>query len=684
MKKYYEQLNKEQLEAVIHKEGPCLVLAGPGTGKTTVITSRTCQIIDKEVARAGNILVVTFSKAAAEEMKARFKKLAIDSSVNNYEGVTFGTFHSVFFRILRQYKGYSLDNLIDEYKKFSIIKSIISKLGISYFENEEQVADLINEIGYFMNTMGDSIAYQPNSCNKEHFSAILESYIELKNKLRKFDYDDMLVECYYLLKNNKNILENIRNKYKYILVDEFQDINRIQYETVKMIAKPKNNIFAVGDDDQSIYSFRGATPMIMQEFEKQTKDCKRILLRINYRTTGKILDSALALINKNTLRYSKNLDANKSEGITPITINSESFEEEAKVITDLIVKKVQSGFSYSDFAIIYRTNLQARALIDGLMDRNIPFAAVDGIMSVYNHWIYRDISSYLMLLSNSNDTDSIVRILNRPKRYISRFNIEKVSKMSGSIIDNLVNYCGLNQSQIRALDELKKNILNMPLDVKKAVNYIRKIIGYDEYLREYAYGKGIGVEGLFEIAEEIYGAACNFTNITEFLNHVEDVEKELSKKNNKGISKNRVQLMTMHRAKGLEFKTVFVGGAIEGLSPYIKTTKDEDENLEEERRLFYVALTRAKKELYICSPKHRYGKKVDVSRFLEEMIDTKKIYEDEVYKGKKIYHKIFGEGIIRETVEKNNSKRVTVDFSKSRKELDIITCIKNDIVKFLN
>lgn len=680
MESYLKELNKEQLEAVRHEEGPCMVLAGPGTGKTTVITSRIVNLLKNKVAAPENILVVTFSRAAANEMKERYAKL---SGAQNARKVSFGTFHSIFYKLLRQYRGYKLEDLLDENQKFNAIRNIVRKLGIDFSEDEEQIRDIISDMGYVISTMTDAASYKASSCSSKQLGEIMEEYYEFKQQSGKYDYDDILYDCFYLLKKSSRILAETRDKFKYILVDEFQDINTLQFETIKLIAEPLNNIFIVGDDDQSIYGFRGAAPDILLNFEKLYANCSRIYLKNNYRTTGNILTSALSVINTNKNRYSKELEAVNSQGSLPAAFEAEDFEEEAKAIAARIEQMNRSGKEFSDFAVIYRTNLQSRAVIDAFMDSGIPFVTLDGIVSMYNHWIFKDIMSYLKLGTGLGSNRDIMRIINRPKRYISKDTMEKAEKISGDFIQNILNNASLNRLQINGMLEFINDIKRLGgLDPQNAVRYIRNVIGYDEYLKEYAASKGIGTKGLIETIEEIESSATSFRSIVLYMQHVDEVAEKLGEKDYANFGRNNVKLLTMHKAKGLEFDTVFICGSIEGLAPYIKDDSAVDTDFEEERRLFYVAMTRAKRELYITIPKHRYGKAVKPSRFVEELqkgID----YSSQVKVGQKVYHKIYYSGVVKEIIDSKEGARIKVDFDGSLKELNLMTCLKNEIIRLL-
>jgi len=680
MESYLQGLNREQLTAVKHGAGPCMVLAGPGTGKTTVITSRVINLIKSRKVLPENILVVTFSRAAANEMKERYDRL----SGNQMDGkVSFGTFHSVFYKLLRQYKGYKLEDLIDENHKFNIIRNFLRRMEAGFAEDEEQVRDIIGDMEYIISTMSEAEDFKPASCTGSQLKGIMREYRDFKQQSGKYDYDDILFDCLYMLRENPGILKEVRERFKYILVDEFQDINALQFEAIKLIAEPLNNFFIVGDDDQSIYGFRGAAPDILLNFERLYSDCSKIYLKTNYRTTSNILASALSVINTNNNRYSKDLEAVNGQGSLPVVFEAEDFEQEARIIADRIGQMNRNGREFSDFAVIYRTNLQSRAVIDAFLDCRIPFITFDGMVSVYNHWIFKDIISYLKLGTGLGDTRDYIRIMNKPKRYISRDMMEKAENCGGDFIQGIISQGSLNRLQINGVFELKNDIKRLGgMNPINAVRYIRNAMGYDEYLKEYAASKGICTKGLSEIIEEIEGSAAGFKSIVNYMQHTEDVVERLGHKEYTNSGHNNVKLLTMHKAKGLEFETVFICGTVEGLTPYIKDDTSLKNDLEEERRLFYVAMTRAKRELYIAVPKRRYGKAVRPSRFVEEFqkcID----YSSQVHAGQRVYHKIYYEGVVQEVIGKKGGTRIRVNFGGSIKELNLETCLSNEIIRLM-
>lgn len=680
MESYLQGLNREQLTAAKHGEGPCMVLAGPGTGKTTVITSRVINLIKCKLVPPENILVVTFSRAAANEMKERYGRL---SGNRADEKVSFGTFHSIFYKLLRQYKGYKLEDLIDENHKFNIIRNFVRRMESGFTEDEEQVRDIIGDMEYIISTMSEAEDFKPGSCSSSQLKGIMKEYSEYKQKSGKYDYDDILFDCFHMLRKNSGILKEVRERFKYILVDEFQDINALQFEAIKLIAEPLNNIFIVGDDDQSIYGFRGAAPDILLNFERLYSGCSKIYLKTNYRSTSNILTSALSVINTNNNRYSKDLEAVNGQGSLPVVFEAEDFEQEARIIASRIGQMIKNGREYSDFAVIYRTNLQSRSVIDAFLDCRIPFITFDGMISIYNHWIYKDIISYLKLGTGLGDTRDFIRIMNKPKRYISRDMMEKAENCGGDFIQGIIGQGSLNRLQINGVFGLKNDLKRLGgMNPLNAVRYIRNVMGYDEYLKEYAASKGISTKGLSEIIEEIESSAGGFKSILNYMQHTEDVVEKLGQKEYTNSGHNNVKLLTMHKAKGLEFETIFICGTVEGLTPYIKDDSALRTDPEEERRLFYVAMTRAKRELYIAVPKRRYGKAVRPSRFIEEF--QKSIdYSSQVHAGQKVYHKIYYEGVVKEVIGKKGGTRIRVDFGGSIKELNLETCLNNEIIRLM-
>ena len=506
-------------------------------------------------------------------------------------------------------------------------------------------------------------------------------YEEYKEQVKKIDFDDMLIKTYELLKNNKAALDRVRSVYRYILVDEFQDINKVQFEALKLIANPSNNIFVVGDEDQSIYGFRGSRPDFLLEFEEYFSNTKKVLLDINYRSKGEIINIANRLIEKNTNRYEKVIKCGQGNGAKVNYISPEDSEEEAVYIAKDIKNKVQEDYTeYTDFAVIYRTNIQSRALVDVFMDMRIPFVVKDSIVTIYDHWAAQDILAYLRIGVNPNSNKDWIRIINKPFRYISKDNLNLI-KDEPDFINSLINKCDLHPKQVKTINDLDIDISYVKgLNPKNAISYIRTTLDYDRYILDYCANRKIKTNGLIEILNELESSATNFKTIQEYLEHIERVKSEIvDNKNNKETD--GVIFTTMHSAKGLEFKNVYIIGANEGTIPHEKSYEIDDEEkkndqIEEERRLMYVAITRAEENICISSPINKYGKRVSKSRFVEDIKAPTKKEMDSLTIGDRIYHKKFKEGTI---VEKNGDS-IKIRFKDRDRALNSKVCLTKRII----
>jgi len=672
----FNQLNEKQIEAIKHKDGPMMVLAGPGSGKTMVITHRVKYLINNYNINPKEILVITFTKATAEEMKIRFEDLTKGESFSKQ--VSFGTFHSFFFRILRMHYKYSIGNVLKEEHKYNLLKQIANHLEIQYEDEQEFINELQNEISLMKNELIGMEYYNSMVCSTEKYKEVVNLYENYKSKNKLIDFDDMLCKCYELLVNDENILKYWQSKYKYILIDEFQDINRVQYETTKLIAGKYNNLFVVGDDDQSIYKFRGARPEFLLDFPKDYENTSTVILDINYRSTKNIVDASKRVISNNENRYEKEIVTLKEDGKKPIKIECKDSEEEAKVIAERFIKLNKSGTPFKEMAVIYRTNIQSRAIVDIFMDMNIPFTVRDQVQSVYNHWVAKDIIAYLKLVLDKSENESFERIINKPKRYINKYIVTEAKKRGKLLIDEIYHIEDLKRWQIDRLEELRfqlQHIKGKP--TYKAIKYIRKTIGYDNYLIEYAEYRNIGIKGLKEILDEIQESCKNYEEVEQWLAHIDEVNQEVAEQKKTKIYNNKdedkIVLTTLHGAKGLEFENVWITGVVEGVIPHEKSVKPSD--VEEERRLFYVGMTRAKKSLFLSTVETKYEEEVNKSRFLEEMERNFTIKDIEV--GKKIVHNVYGKGIVQSL----DNTYVTVQFNKNvQKKLDIRHCINKKII----
>lgn len=609
-----EHLNAGQKKAIRHYKGAALVLAGPGSGKTRVITYRTKYLIEHYGVDPSSILVITFTKAAAMEMKQRFQAM----TERKYVTVNFGTFHAVFFSILRHAYGYSADSIIREEQKTRFFKEEISHMDLEIEDESEFIQNITGEISRVKNERKNILEYEALSCDTKSFRKLFQKYDNLLRRQNQIDFDDMLVYTYELLSQRKDILRAWQNKFQYILVDETQDMNQLQYDIVKLLAAPKNNLFMVGDDDQSIYRFRGAKPEIMLGFERDYPGAERILLNTNYRSRKQIVDSAIKVINHNEHRFEKEIKAVRTEGQPVITAVFDNQKEEYACMIEKILYYHKQGGKYSDVAILCRTNRQPGAFAEKLMEYNIPFQMKDAIPNLYDHWIAKNVMTYLKLGKGSRKRSDLLQVLNKPLRYISRECLED------EIIswDVMLMYYEEKPWMCDRIETLQHDIKMLgPMNPYGAIQYIRHVIGYEQYLRDYALDHKLKVEELLEVLDEIQESAKGYDTLEEWQKHIEEYGENLEKQQREREKQDGVILCTMHSSKGLEFPIVFIPEANEGITPYQKAVLKEE--IEEERRLFYVAMTRAKELLYIFSVKERFHKPLEISRFVGEFMEEK-------------------------------------------------------------
>ena len=643
--------NREQEEAITDKGGPLMVLAGPGSGKTLVITYRVKWLIENAGVHPSNILVITFTRAAAEEMKKRF--FMFDGMEN--APVTFGTFHSVFFMILRYAYRYTAANIIREDVKRRYIKEMTENMELEIEDENEFLSGIINEISYVKGEMMSLSYYHSNNCSDELFAQIYEGYEKRLREENLIDFDDMLVFCYELLKEREDIRTLWQNKFQHILIDEFQDINKVQYEIIRMLAGKGDHLFIVGDDDQSIYRFRGARPEIMLGFEEDYPEAKKVILNTNYRCSEEIVESAEHLISHNTKRFPKNMQAARGSKV-PITFrNLKDAGEECTDILKGIRFYYKKGIPLEDMAVIFRTNTQPRLLVGRLMEYNIPFQMRDVIPNIFDHWIARNILTYIKLAMGNRDRKLFLQVMNRPKRYISR----------SMITEPQVDLKKLKQQTFgkkwlyEKIDKLEMDLyLLRKMEPYAAIQYIRNGIGYEDYMNEYAQFRRMNPDDLEEVLNQIQESAKEYHSFEEWFAYIESYGEELRKQMEAGRQqKSGVTLTTMHSSKGLEYEVVFVMDINEGVTPHKKAVKEAD--LEEERRLFYVAVTRAKTYLFLYSVKELYQKDAQISRYIGELRYDKKEFQ----KGKRVIHKNIGKGTVLELKE----DKIKIKFDNSKK-----------------
>ena len=611
--------HESQLQAIHHRQGPMMVLAGPGSGKTTVITHRVKYLVEECSVEPGSILVITFTKAAAQEMRQRFEKLTEGRRLP----VSFGTFHAVFFAILKRAYRYDASNIARDEQRTAIIRELVDRYQMDVEDEAEFISQILSEISLVKGEMMNLDYYYSKNCSEEMFKKLYQGYEKAMVEKSLLDFDDMLVLCYELFTQRKDILEAWQRKYQYILIDEFQDINRVQYEIIRMLAAPQNNLFIVGDDDQSIYRFRGAKPEIMLGFEKDYPQAKRVLLGINYRSTSNIVDYAGCLIRHNKTRFEKEIRAARGAGRPVTTVGFADAPTETRTIIKEIQDYVQMGYRLSDIAVLYRTSMEPRLLMERLMEYNIPFQMRDALPNIYEHWITQDLLTYIRIAADllaekhqAKRADAL-RIINRPKRYISR------EALDGQIVswDQVKSWYRSKDWMVERIEDLEYDLkILKKLAPVAAVNYIRKAIGYDEYLKDYAEYRRMKPEELLELADQIQESASGYKTMDAWLLHMEEYGEQLKQQAQTREVRDQdcVALMTMHSAKGLEFPIVYIMDANERVTPHHKAVLDAD--LEEERRMFYVAMTRAKDRLHVYYTKERYGKPQERSRFIDEYL----------------------------------------------------------------
>lgn len=608
---------KSQSEAIRHVDGPLLVLAGPGSGKTTVVTKRVQYLVQDCSISPSSILVITFTKAAATEMKERFTRLMEQQAQppGGYGNVSFGTFHAVFFNILKLSYGFTVANIITEETRRQYLKESVDRMKLEIDDENEFLTGIAGEISLIKNERVELEHYFSKNCSEEVFRKIYEGYEERKKRARLIDFDDMLVYTWELLSQRKDILSAWQKKYQYILVDEFQDINRLQYDILRLLAEPENNLFIVGDDDQSIYRFRGARPEIMLNFRKDYPQSGQVLLNDNFRSTTQIVEAAGRVIARNKTRFPKNIIARGGDGALVQSLEFPDQQQECAYILREIQNWQARGGSLRQVAVIYRTNTQPRVVIQKLMEYNLPFRVRDQVPNLFQHWIARDLFCYMRLAMGSGLRKDLLPVLNRPKRYLSRecLNDERISW------EYMLDFYKDKRYVCDRIERLQYDLKMMSrMGPFAAINYIRHVIGYEEYLKEYAGFRRMNVEDLLEVLSDLQESAREYHTYEEWFIYIEKYTEEMEQlKKRQQEVKDGVHLTTMHSSKGLEYEKVFILDAAEGITPYKKAVLEPD--LEEERRMFYVAMTRAKKELTICWTKKVGSHEKKPSRFLEEM-----------------------------------------------------------------
>ena len=632
MQEILESLNNKQYEAVTNTEGPCLVIAGAGSGKTKVLTHKIAYLIKEKDVKPWNILSITFTNKAANEMKERIVNLVGDVATD----IWMGTFHSICVRILRRFiDRIGFDNsfiIFDTSDQKTLVKNCLKDLGIDdKLFNDRSVLSEISNAKNEMLTPESYAARANGDFRKEKISTVYELYQKRLKENNAIDFDDIINYTIEILQDNEDIREYYCDKFKYILVDEYQDTNKAQFMLVKILASKYKNITVVGDNDQGIYSFRGADISNILNFEKDFPGTKIIKLEQNYRCTGNILKAANAVIKNNEVKYKKELWTQNEEGNLPKVYQADNDYDEASYIVEQIEHlRREEYYKYKDFAVLYRMNTQSRAIEDILRRENIPYKIIGGL-KFYERKEIKDLIAYLRLIQNHNDNLSLRRIINEPKRGIGKTSLDKIELISNDTGESMyeiikradefgLNRVFLNSREfVNTIEELSAKKDELP--ISELIKQVLKKSGYTKALQN---ENTIEAENRIENLDEFLTVAIEFeeeeveNGLREFLEGItlsSDID-ELEE------SDDYVTLMTLHSAKGLEFPVVFLVGMEEGIFPGYKSISEPRE-LEEERRLCYVGITRAKEHLYLTCSKQRtiFGSTSynQTSRFLKEI-----------------------------------------------------------------
>jgi DNA helicase II / ATP-dependent DNA helicase PcrA len=624
-------LDKSQTAAVVETEGSLLVLAGAGSGKTRVLTARTAYMLDVKKIDPRTIMLVTFTSKAAGEMKNRLTTYPQIKREQINQLVT-GTFHSIFYRILMFHEGnnWSSERLLKkEWQRDKILKEAGKEIDLSEKDFAYDLA--LQQIGFWKNSLLFPDEVKPVTDWEEKAAFLYKKYEEYKTQKGLFDFDDMLIGCYQLLNSNPPLLELYQNRFHYFLIDEFQDVNKVQYELIKLLSGKHKNVCAVGDDDQAIYSFRGSDPSYLLDFEKDFPYAKLVSLEQNYRSSHEIVSAANEMIIKNKVRRLKKMKAQFESGTPPMLFFPYDEEEEATMIVTDIQEKIMHGANPSDFAVLYRTNAGSRAVFERLASSNLPFKIDLDAENFYERRIVKSVLAFLKMSLDEENHQAIMDIL--PILYLSQ------SVLKDLKAESILKDC----TYLEALSHLRTKHAFQEKKLKKAVQLIRSLkftsplksieiiekdLGFLDFLKKRGNESNQQDKGSDDL-KDLKVAAKSFSSIQAFLSHAEHMSamnkeiKNLSKHFTEAIS-----LSTIHRAKGLEYKNVFIIGAVDGSLPHdyaLDSSRNGDFSaLEEERRLFYVALTRAKHELLISVPQNRRGRKANPSRFLTPLMKKKK------------------------------------------------------------
>lgn len=696
-------LNPQQEQAVKTIDGATLLLAVPGSGKTTVIITRLGNMIFNYKIPPENILNITFSRASAQDMKQRFNKIFGNSLKDRLE---FRTIHSFCLMVLKEY--YRNEKKIEPKlieDNFTIIKKIFIDLNQT-FVGEEIIKDIVQKTSYCTNMLLRNDEIQKIVIAGCDFPEIFRQYNQYKINNNQIDFDDMLCFVYEIFKNYPSYLEKYQNIYRYINLDEAQDTSFLQHEIIRLLAQKYNSIFMVGDEDQSIYGFRAAFPKALLNFEQTYKNAIVLKMERNYRSTKNIVIAANQFIKQNRDRFDKNMFCENEEGVSIKYVELDDLKEQYNVI----INKIKGEYAQKNLAILYRNNDSAVSIVDILEREGIHFSIRENIPTFFTHFVTNDVLSYIRLAQDGNDISSFEKIYYKLNLGLSKKMIEYIKQISNeNVFDALTRYPGLNPTVIKNIISLKDEFINLsrkkPLD---AIQYIQTNMGYNTTLLNIS-KQGFSHETLIQKVNTLKNIASKTQDLSSFLNRIDKLREIMS---SLGINNNKVTLTTVHSSKGLEFDIVIIVDAIDGQFPTTESIKQKNEMndvslFEEEARLFYVGITRAKKELVLISSDQLYGQFIKKSRFVNDLqykinhqhndkktqvvqnqmnnpnkygkIGNKdkelKEYDVNVY----IIHNMFGRGTIINMI--GNSAEVR--FENRTIKLDLKKCIQNNIIRII-
>ena len=663
-----DYLNDEQRKAVLASDGPLLILAGAGSGKTSVLTTKVAYLIKEKGVNPKNIVAITFTNKAAKEMKERIIKLVGSDGYN----IQISTFHSFGLRIIKEnYEKLGYDKnftIIDSDDSLTLIKKILKELNID--SNRYNPKFIKNQISSSKNEMVTPESYKKIVCDEvsDVTYKVYKKYQESLLRNNSLDFDDLLIMPIILFRKYPDVLENYQELFKYVFIDEYQDTNEVQYIFSKMLSSKYKNICVVGDDAQSIYSFRGANFRNILNFEKDYKDAKVILLEQNYRSTKTILNAANSVIKNNIQKKDKNLWTDNETGEKIKYVRAVDEKDESSFVTREIKKLKEQGISLDDIAVLYRTNAQSRTIEEGFLNSNIPYRIV-GAFAFYSRKEIKDLLAYLKLVYNTKDDVSLMRIINYPKRGIGAKTIDNLS------LDAVLNDTSMFDAITKGKElEFKKIIEEMiekskSLSLTETIDMVLDKSGIKADLEsEHTLEADIRLENLneFKSITKTFEEESGIASLEDFLNEVSLVSDVNDQKED---NTPKVTLMTVHAVKGLEFQYVFVVGMEENIFPHVNSFEGQD-SIEEERRLCYVAITRAKKKLFLLNTLKRtlYGKtSVNMpSRFISEIdkeyldipekkqslvtktFDKSKMFNDDngLKEGDNVVHETYGPGVV--------------------------------------